>query len=155
MTPNEDLIHHFYTSFKLKDYKGMQECYADNAVFNDAVFKNLNAQQVRCMWQMLISRGKDLNLDFKVLSSTGSQVNAEWTAHYTFSATRRKVVNHIKARFVIENGKIVQHTDTFGFYQWARQALGPTGLLLGWTPFLHRKVQKMAMKGLQDYMGKA
>ncbi len=154
MTPNEDLIHHFYTSFKLKDYRGMQECYADNAIFSDAVFKNLNADQVRAMWQMLISRGKDLQIDFRVTSSQDSLVNAEWIANYTFSATRRPVTNHVKAAFVLEEGKIINHTDTFGFYQWARQALGPTGLLLGWTPFLQAKVQKTAMKGLGDFMGR-
>ncbi|CAN5282275.1 nuclear transport factor 2 family protein [soil metagenome] len=154
MSPNEDLIHHFYTSFQMKDYRGMQACYADNAVFSDSVFKNLNADQVRAMWQMLISRGKDLTIEFRILSSQERQVNAEWIANYTFSATRRPVTNYIQAAFELEEGKIIKHTDTFGFYKWARQALGPTGLLLGWTPFLQAKVQKTAMKGLGDFMGR-
>lgn len=154
MTPNEDLIYHFYTSFKLKDYKGMQECYADHATFSDSVFVNLNAEQARAMWQMLISRGKDLELEFRVLSSSGKQVNAEWIAHYTFGATKRKVRNHILAEFEVEDGKIVKHTDRFDFHTWSRQALGPAGLLLGWTPFLRNKVRKTAMKGLSDFMGR-
>lgn len=154
MTPNEDLIHHFYTSFQQKDYRGMQECYADNATFSDSVFVNLNAAQVRAMWQMLISRGKDLELEFKVLSSKGNHVNAEWIAHYTFGATKRKVRNHIKAQFEITDGKIVKHVDQFDFYTWSKQALGTPGLLLGWTPFLRNKVRKTAMKGLADFMGR-
>lgn len=154
MTPNEDLIYHFYTSFKLKDYRGMQECYADNATFSDSVFTNLNADQARAMWQMLISRGKDLELEFKILSSNGNQVNAEWVAHYTFGATKRKVRNHILAEFEVVDGKIVKHTDRFGFHTWAKQALGTTGLLLGWTPFLRNKVRQTAMKGLSDFMGR-
>ncbi len=154
MTPNEDLIHHFYTSFQQKDYRGMQECYADNATFSDSVFVNLNAAQVRAMWQMLVSRGKDLELEFKVLSSKGNHVNAEWIAHYTFGATKRKVRNHIKAQFEITDGKIVKHVDQFDFYTWSKQALGTPGLLLGWTPFLRNKVRKTAMKGLADFMGR-
>ncbi len=155
MTPNEDLIHHFYTSFQLKDYRGMQQCYADNATFSDAVFKNLNAEQVRAMWQMLISRGKDMSIQFKVLPSPGEVVNAQWIANYTFSASKRPVTNRIDARFVIENGRIVQHIDHFNFHTWAKQALGPTGLLLGWTPFLRNKVQQTARKGLDEFMAKA
>lgn len=155
MTPNEDLIYHFYTSFKLKDYKGMQECYADNAVFSDAVFQNLDAKQVRAMWQMLISRGKDLVIEFKVLPSAGEHVRAEWVAYYTFSSSKRKVENHIRAEFVVQDGKIVRHTDSFHFHTWAKQALGPMGLLLGWTPYLRNKVQRTAMKGLVDFMGKS
>ncbi len=154
MNVNEQLIHTFYTAFQMKDYKTMQQCYADNAVFNDAVFKNLNGQQVRAMWEMLCIKGKDLKLEYKSVSVSNSEGNAEWIAHYSFSATGKKVVNRIKAHFIFENGKIVKHTDDFNFYVWAKQALGTTGLLLGWTGFLKNKVQKQAMKNLLNCMNK-
>jgi len=149
---NEKLIHHFYTCFQNKDFKGMQDCYADNAVFNDAVFKNLNAQEVRAMWHMLITKGKDLHVEFKDISSTKNAAKAHWDAYYTFSATGKKVVNHVDASFEIENGKIVKHTDNFNFHTWAKQALGLTGLLLGWTSFLNKKVSTQAMKNLENFM---
>jgi len=41
MNINEEVITHFYTCFKNKDIKGMQDCYAHNTIFNDAVFSNL------------------------------------------------------------------------------------------------------------------
>ena len=43
-----------------------------------------------------------------------------------------------------EAGKIVRHIDRFDFWRWSRMALGPAGLLLGWTPLLHKKVQAKA-----------
>lgn len=150
---NRQLITKFYTCFQNKDYKGMQECYADNATFSDEVFVDLNAAQVKAMWEMLCVKGKDLKLDFKNVQSNASQASAEWIAFYTFS-TKRKVVNKIKAEFVIENGKIVKHSDTFNFYKWSRQALGMPGLLLGWTGFLKKKVRQGAMKSLADFMNK-
>ena len=128
----------------------MQSCYSDNATFNDAVFTNLNAAQVRAMWEMLIKGGKDLQLEFKNISANDKTGNAEWIAHYTFSRTGNKVVNHIYASFVFENGKIVQHTDSFDFYKWSKQSLGTVGLLLGWTSFLQKKVQQAALKSLDD-----
>lgn len=151
MHSNEQLINTFYTAFRNKDYKTMQDCYANNAVFNDAVFKNLNAQQVRVMWQMLITKGKDLQLEFSNVQANETNGSAEWVATYTFSQTKRKVINRIKASFVFDNGKIVQHKDEFDFHKWSSQALGTMGVLLGWTGFLRNKVQSGAMKNLEAF----
>ena len=152
MNANEQLINHFYTCFKNKDYKGMQACYADNATFSDAVFKNLNSAKVRAMWQMLISKGKDMRIEFGQITANEKTGKAHWDAYYTFSATGKKVINKIDASFEFENGKIVKHTDNFNFYTWAKQALGTTGLLLGWTGFLKNKIQTTAMANLQKFM---
>jgi ketosteroid isomerase-like protein len=152
MNVNEQLIHRFYTCFQHKDYKGMQECYAGNATFSDAVFKNLNAAQVKAMWEMLLRTGKDLSLEFDNVKAGDTQGSAHWVATYTFSKTGNKVINSINASFQYENGKIVSHTDSFNFYTWARQALGFTGLLLGWTSFLKNKVQATAKRSLDEFM---
>lgn len=132
----------------------MQECYADNAVFNDQAFSNLNAKQVRAMWEMLITAGKDMKMTFDRVSDNVNGGEAHWRAVYTFSRTGNKVVNKVSAVFVIENGKIVRHTDSFDFYKWARQAFGFTGLLLGGTSFFHNKIRKTAMQNLAEYMKK-
>lgn len=154
MNANEQLINHFYTCFKNKDFKGMQACYADNATFSDAVFKDLTAAQVKAMWQMLISKGKDMRIEYAQISADEKTGKAHWDAYYTFSSTGKKVVNKIDASFEFENGKIVKHTDDFNFYTWAKQALGTTGLLLGWTGFLKKKIQTTAMANLEKFMKK-
>lgn len=151
---NEELINTFYTAFQQKDYKTMQNCYADNAVFNDPAFQNLNSAQVKAMWEMLIKRGKDLKLEYSNVQANEKTGSSEWVAWYTFSGNGNKVENRIKASFEFENGKIVKHTDHFNFYRWSRQALGLSGLLLGWTPFFKKKVQATAAKGLAEFMSK-
>lgn len=152
MNANELLIHKFYTSFQNKDYKGMQDCYADDAVFKDSVFKNLNSAQVKAMWEMLITNSKDLKLEFKDIKATETNGTAHWDAYYTFSKTGNKVINRIDATFTFKNGKIVSHTDYFNFYSWAKQSLGAAGVLLGWTPFIKNKIQKTAMESLNTFM---
>ncbi|RZJ77675.1 MAG: nuclear transport factor 2 family protein [Flavobacterium sp.] len=154
MNANEQLISEFYEAFKNKDFRKMQSFYADNAVFNDAVFKNLNASQVKAMWEMLITKGKDMQLEFSNVSANEKTGTAHWDASYTFSSTGNKVVNRIDATFEFENGKIVKHTDNFNFYTWAKQALGFTGLLLGWTGFLKKKIQTTALANLNQFMSK-
>ena len=152
MNENELLIQRFYTCFQNKDFKGMQDCYAANAVFSDSVFKDLNSSQVKAMWQMLISSSKDMRIEFKNIKATQTTGTAHWDAYYTFSKTGNKVINRIDASFTFENGKIVSHTDNFNFYTWAKQALGASGILLGWTGFLKNKVQKTAMESLTKFM---
>jgi ketosteroid isomerase-like protein len=124
MHPNQKLLETFYTAFQQRDYLTMQSCYSENAVFSDPVFPNLNATEVRAMWQMFCVKSKDMQITFSDVIANDSKGSANWQAHYTFGATGNKVTNNISAQFVFENGKIVRHTDSFNFYQWARQALG-------------------------------
>ncbi|MBN8703735.1 MAG: nuclear transport factor 2 family protein [Bacteroidetes bacterium] len=154
MNNNESVIQSFYQAFQSRDYKSMQNVYADNAVFSDPVFPSLNAAEVKSMWEMFCVNGKDLKIEFSKVSATENTGSAEWLATYTFSATGKKVKNRITAHFQFENGKIVKHTDTFDFYNWSKQALGFTGLLLGWTSFVKNKVRKTARKSLMYYTQK-
>ena len=153
MNANEQCITTFYTAFQNKDFKTMQQCYADNAVFTDEVFIDLDAKKVRAMWEMLIKGGKDLQVEFSDVKADEKEGSANWVATYTFSKTGKKVINRIHAKFIFENGKIINHRDTFSFPTWSKQALGFTGLLLGRTKYLRNKVQQMANKNLIKFMG--
>jgi hypothetical protein len=152
MHPNEKLLNTFYTAFQQRDYLTMQSCYSDNGVFSDPVFPNLNATEVRAMWQMFCVKSKDMQISFSDVVADDFKGSANWQATYTFGATGREVTNKITARFVFANGKIIQHTDSFNFYHWARQALGFTGFLIGWTPMVKSKVRAMAMKSLKHFL---
>lgn len=154
MNDNEALITKFYTAFQNKDVSKMQECYSDQATFSDAIFRNLNATEVRAMWSMLIKSGKDMRVEFSHVRTEEHGAKAHWDAYYTFSATGRKVLNKVDASFIIENGKIVKHIDQFDFYTWSKQAMGLAGFLLGWTSFLKNKVRKQASAKLAAYMAK-
>lgn len=130
----------------------MQACYSANATFSDAAFKNLNANEVKAMWAMLIGSAKDMEVNFSHIKATPDGATAQWEATYTFSATGRKVFNKIDATFTIADGKIVAHRDKFNFYTWAKQAFGLTGLILGWTDFFRQKVSNGAKQKLAAYM---
>lgn len=152
MSQNEATIHQFYRAFQQKEFKTMQSCYAENAVFNDEVFKKLNAEKVRAMWEMLLKGGRDLEITYQIGDFEGEKGSADWVATYTFSQTGRKVVNRIHAEFLFKNGKIVEHRDRFNFWKWSRQALGMPGLLLGWSDFLKKQVRQKAAIRLSDFM---
>jgi hypothetical protein len=150
--PGELLIERFYTAFQQGDYRTMQSMYHDRATFNDPVFGTLHAAEVRAMWEMLIKSGKDLRITFHHVEADRLQGACSWEAWYRFSRTNRPVHNLIRASFAFEDGKIFRHADNFSFWRWSRQALGITGLLLGGTEVLHRKVSHAAHDNLTKFM---
>lgn len=152
MHPNEELIHRFYKAFQSKDFKTMQTLYRDDASFSDPVFQNLNAKEVRAMWEMLISASNDLKIEYSDVSADDRVGKCMWQAWYTFTTTGRRVHNVIHANFSFRDGKILSHIDKFDFWRWSKMALGTPGLLFGWTPIIRNKVRHTATKRLRKFM---
>ncbi|SRR6266496_4630007 len=152
---NDQLIHRFYSAFQKLDYKTMQDCYSDNAVFYDTVFGLLQVEELKAMWEMLCKQAKDFSLEYSNIQLLDDEYAVcNWTARYTFSRTGRKVVNRIKAHLRIKDGKIVEHSDAFRLSDWAGQALGLPGKIFGWMGFMKRKIRKNARKNLEAFMAK-
>jgi ketosteroid isomerase-like protein len=135
------VIERFYGAFAAKDADGMEACYHPQVSFSDPVFTDLHGEDVMRMWRMLLSRSDDLEIVLGNHSADGTSGTAHWTARYTFSRTGRHVVNEIDASMRFEDGLIIEHRDSFDFWKWSRMALGPSGLLLGWTPMVRNKVR--------------
>ncbi len=147
---SKELIANFYAAFGRKDAEAMAACYADDVVFGDPVFPHLVGEEARDMWRMLCGRAADLVVEPSAITDS----SAHWDATYTFTATGRKVINRIDATFVVENGKIKKHSDRFDLWKWTRMALGPTGVLLGWSPMVQNKVRGQAADGLKKFRAK-
>ena len=155
MHPNAALITRFYEAFQRRDATAMCACYHREVEFSDEIFPELYGDTARAMWTMLCERGKDLTITCSNVDADSATGSAQWDAWYIFSGTHRRVHNRIRAEFTFEDGLIVRHRDRFGFWRWARQALGPAGLLLGWTPFLRRRVQAQAARSLREWAYRA
>ncbi len=154
MSQNIELVKQFYTAFQNKDAATMASLYHPDASFQDEVF-TLKGEDIGLMWTMLCARGKDMTMTFRDVTSTSpNQVTCHWEPVYTFSGTGRKVHNRIDTLMEFKDGKIWKQKDTFSFWNWASQALGVPGMILGWTPFLKAKVQKTANQSLSDFKAK-
>ena len=152
MNEEEKLIHTFYTSFREKNWRGMGECYLDEAFFYDPIFGNLEGIRVRAMWEMLLNNAGDLELSYANVSGEGGYGSCDWTAVYTYGPTRRKVTNKVKAHFTFDGGRIAEHQDEYSLWRWSAQALGFQGLLFGWTSAAQGKIRKMARAGLDRFL---
>jgi ketosteroid isomerase-like protein len=144
------LIEQYYTAFNAHDGVAMGALYADGIHFTDPIF-DLRGEAARAMCRMNTHEPSDLRLALISHQASGEGGMAAWRATYTFSATGRRVVNEGTAEFRFADDQITAHHDDFSFHRWVGQALGFTGLLLGWTPMLRTAVQKKAAARLAEF----
>jgi ketosteroid isomerase-like protein len=146
-----EVLNRFYRAFQQRDGEAMATCYHADATFRDPVFE-LRGARIGAMWKMLTGRGADLRVEYGNIAIADDAASADSQAWYTFSATGRRVHNTIHSTFRFADGLIVAQIDTFDFWRWSRQALGPAGRLLGWSPLLRGKVQSQARKALDRFI---
>jgi ketosteroid isomerase-like protein len=151
---NTSVIEDFYAAFDRRDGDAMAASYAPDATFSDPVFTDLRGNEPGAMWRMLTSQGKDLTVELVEHDAGDERGTARWIARYTFSRTGRPVVNDVRARFRFADGLIAEHVDEFSFHRWAKQALGPPGLLLGWTPIVRSATRRQARASLDDFIAR-
>jgi ketosteroid isomerase-like protein len=149
MSDNAKLIRDLYGAMNRHDGEAMAQLYEPDGRFRDPAFGELSGAEAGDMWRMLTGRATDLKVELAEHSVDGDSGAAHWIATYTFS-TGRPVVNDIHARFRFHEGRIADHEDSFSFFRWARQALGPPGLLLGLPP-LNRIVRRRARGDLASF----
>jgi ketosteroid isomerase-like protein len=150
-TPNDNLIDRFYDAFGRRDGDAMAACYAPDVHFRDPVFGDLFGTEAGAMWRMLTGRAADLEIYLHAHEADDERGSAHWSAKYTYSQTGRHVENDIRAKFRFADGLIVEHFDDFDLYKWERQALGPVGTLVGWTPMLKGAVRRRARAALDEF----
>lgn len=149
---NKALIDTFYRAFAAADPEGMAACYHPDIVFEDPAFGRLHGSDAGDMWRMLIKSNKgQMKVTHGNVRADDKTGAADWVAEYIFSQTGRPVVNRVSAKFEFKDGKIIRHTDTFDVWKWSRQAMGATGLFLGWTPFLRNKIRQRTAGLLARY----
>ena len=151
---NAELIATFYAAFARGDGAAMAACYAPDARFSDPVFQDLEGREPGAMWRMLTARAGDLEITLLEHDADDTAGTAHWLADYTFTQTGRKVHNDVRAEMRFAGGLIAEHRDRFSFYGWARQAFGPLGIALGWTPLLQGKVRRQARAGLDEFLAR-
>ena len=152
----KETIEKFYTAFSQKDAETMASCYHKDIVFWDPGFGELRGEHAGNMWRMLCGsqQGQDFRIEFSDISYANEKGRAKWEAFYRFSKQKRKVHNIIHAEFEFKDGLIIKHTDRFNLHRWSRQAVGITGLLIGWTGFFQKKLQAQTNSMLRKFEAK-
>lgn len=149
----ETIIESFYAAFNKCDSETMIRCYHDRIIFSDPAFGMLEGEHAKNMWRMLCKsqRGRDFRVDLKDVKIFDDRATADWEAFYNFSRTGRRVHNIVHAEFLFEDDRIAKHSDFFDLHNWAKQALGWKGLILGNTSFFRNQIQKQTSNMLSRF----
>ncbi len=150
----EQILERYYKALQQKDYQTMQGLYHEEAQFSDPVFTQLNSREVQAMWEMLLKRAKQFTLTYQILEQQEGTGKGVCAASYLFSRTGRRVQNNIKSNFTFKEGLIYRQVDQFDLWRWSSQAFGLSGWLLGWSPFMQKKIRSQAMSQLQQFLKK-
>jgi ketosteroid isomerase-like protein len=143
MHPHAQLLTRLFQCLNAHDYKGMSDCYHQDAVFHDIAFSLTGKEQIRAMWEMICSdndQGRsDIVATVQELSADDSTGRVVVIDDYTFRETKRKVHNPIVSTFEFRNGVIFKQTDACDSVDWAKQAFGGLkGFVTGRIGFLRR-----------------
>jgi hypothetical protein len=97
----QETIERFYAAFDRRDGDTKAACYAPGARFSDPAFGELRGEEPGAMWRMLTGQATDLRVELgdHGADEASRSGHADWTAHYTFSQTGRRVTNHVRATF--------------------------------------------------------
>lgn len=152
----KELLKTFYTAFNNLDAETMVSCYHDDIIFEDPAFGTLKGEKVKNMWRMLCASQKveKFDVEYSNIKTNETNGSAHWEAFYNFSKTGRSVHNKIDASFEFKDGKIIKHLDHFNLHNWAKQAIGFKGFLLGGTKFFKNKLQNQTHALLAKYESK-
>lgn len=152
MTPNEQTITDFYTALESNNDKVVCKYYHRDIVFRDPVFGRLIGSDVCQMWKMLMYKSNgNLKVELTEVKADNYTGKALWKATYHFGKNNNKVENIIQSEFRFKDGLIIKHTDDFDIWKWSKQALGIPGVLLGWTGYMHKKIQEKALLALKKF----
>lgn len=153
MHPNASLIENLYKSLDAGKSEEMAAAYHPDATFKDPVF-DLSGSDIGDMWRMFLAPGSDLAVEVSGIEADDEAGKAHWEARYTYRPTGREVHNVVEAKFQFRDNLIVHHQDSFNLSRWARQALGGTGALLGWTGFVQNRIRAKASKQLARFQSR-
>lgn len=149
-----ETVKKFYSAFNNLEPEVMTSLYHEDVVFEDPAFGQLKGDRAKAMWHMLCKsqKGKSFRVKASNFREDRSIIKANWEAFYIFSKTGRSVHNKIKAQFEFKDGLIIKHTDDFNLHQWAWQALGLKGWLIGSFPFFKKQLQQQTNNALDSYL---
>ncbi len=152
-TALEAQLRQFYADFE----RGASEaCLAQlhpKVSFRDPFFGERKGAGVVAMIRMLCA-GRTPDRRFEVHSVSvhdATHATVQWTAHYTFTLTGRRIANCISTPVELREGRLYRYEDRFDTWAWHRMAFGPLGWILGWTPLLTGRVSATLDRRLASF----
>lgn len=143
MSPVE-VAERFYDAFVNRRLDDMEALYDEDVRFQDTLFTLEGREATMRMWRALLRPGSS-TFRYTFREAQGDLAVGDWVADYRLG--NRPVHNEIESRLAVRDGRIIEHTDSFPWSSWARQAfpLGPLVNAPGVRSALTRVIRKKVL----------
>ena len=125
----------FFSRLVARDVSGAMECCGAQIEYSSPFFQGLferrGREAVGAMWRAWLGSLPQASISCDDIRASHEHGLVRWTARYTFPDTSRLVRHDLSADLAFAEGKIIRHRDRFGLHEWASQAYGASGRLLG------------------------
>ena len=132
----QDITRQFFDCLAARDLPGMLAYYHPDIHYRNPLF-DLHGAEVAVMWQMWWNYFPDIRM---VCKDNDIRTNGTyWEATYTFPPTGRRIVHRLSTDLTFAKDTIIEHVDRFTMPEWAGQAYGFLGEVIGgWQLFTWR-----------------
>eukprot|EP01117_Protostelium_nocturnum_P003508 TRINITY_DN1457_c0_g1_i1.p1 TRINITY_DN1457_c0_g1~~TRINITY_DN1457_c0_g1_i1.p1 ORF type:complete len:189 (-),score=47.62 TRINITY_DN1457_c0_g1_i1:146-712(-) len=175
---HHQLLQQFFDHWSEKNVAEMEKIVdVSNLRLSDPLYDQLKSDEIISLWKFYCSRPqfnlecKDVSIEehdvvvrtnplFGGFNSKAKVATPQMTtkligvAEYTISyqdAEGRLLTNDVNASFEFKNKKIVEITNKFDLWTWAKQTQGVSGSLLGWTSTAQATCCANAAKELEEF----
>ncbi|MFA5899664.1 MAG: nuclear transport factor 2 family protein [Hyphomicrobium sp.] len=129
-----------FLALRRRDATGVAACYDQDAVFSSPIIGDVRGADVEALWRAIFAATCDSTLSFTIVDLGLTSARVEGIAKYSLLASGRSVTSRFNSALHIRDLRVMQHDDNFDAWAWASMALGPTGLLLGWSKAWRRRM---------------
>lgn len=151
MSKEAQIVKEFYKALSKGDYQKVNSLYHDDAKYRDEIF-DLRGKEINALWYTATRPEMNLIAHCKSLKVDGDRVTTDWNISYTIDTLNRKVELDETGVFQFQDGKIINHKDSYDFWSWCAQSLGFIGKALGWSQWLKNRVRNQAKKSVLSNM---
>jgi hypothetical protein len=139
----KQLTQTFFEHLSARNLSGMLDCYHPNVQYSSS-FLTLQGDSVANMWHSLWQYLPDLVVHYE--DSDVRPAFIYWSASYTYPPTARRVSHSLTTHLSFVDGLIAEQSDRFNFHEWAANAYGTMGKLVGDWPIFQQRVQHQVRK---------
>jgi ketosteroid isomerase-like protein len=140
------LVEQLFLALREGETDALLSRYAEHVRIEHPLLGVLDRDEFAAALRSFARRSPGHSLTYAIEDAEGDRVEASWRLNHLFHETGRLVAISGASVFVLAAGRIVRQTDRFDRRDWARQALGLTGLVLsflpGWRAFLRRELRR-------------
>ncbi len=141
-------VNTFFRAYAKADPVLIGQCLHQQISFSDPLFPDLRGARALLRWHWLLRQTQDLSVQHQVIFADDRKAQLKVNVSYSWHG--RQVNLPVLTTLTIWDDLIVRHVDEYSYYEYAKQAQGLAGRVLGALPMAQSAVQRRALQAVDE-----